>query len=101
MLEITKSATDKIAEYFADKELKPIRIFLQDGECAPSSLALDVDEIKDTDTVFEIDGFQFIVDEDFFIEAQPISIDYNASSGFEFDSELEFEDACTACECCC
>jgi len=100
MLEITKSATDKIAEYFTDKELRPIRIFLQDGECAPSSLALDVDEIKDTDAVFNIDGFQFIVDEDFFIEAQPISIDYTRY-GFEFDSSLEFEDGCTACECCC
>jgi len=97
MLEITKSATDKIAEYFTDKELRPIRIFLQDGECAPSSLALDVDEIKDTDAVFNIDGFQFIVDEDFFIEAQPIRIDYNARSGFQFDCSLEFEEGCSGC----
>jgi Fe-S cluster assembly iron-binding protein IscA len=82
MLEITKSATDKIAEYFIDKEVKPIRVFLHGGGCAPSSLALDVDEIKDTDTVFEIDDLQFIIDEDFFIKAQPISIDYNERSGF-------------------
>ena len=101
MLEITKSATDKIAEYFIDKEVEPIRIFLHEGGCAPSSLALDVDEIRDTDTVFEIDGFQFIIDEDLFIEAQPISIDYNTKSGFQFDSSLEFEDECSACECCC
>ena len=101
MLEITKSATDKIAEYFIDKELKPIRIFLHEGGCAPSSLALNVDEIRETDTVFEIDGFQFIIDEDLFIEAQPISIDYNTRSGFQFDSSLAFEDACSACECCC
>ena len=101
MLEITKSATDKIAEYFIDKEVKPIRIFLHSGGCAPSSLALDIDEIKDTDTVFEIDGFQFIIDEDLFVETQPISIDYNTRSGFQFDSSLVFEDACSACECCC
>ena len=101
MLEITKSATDKIAEYFIDKEVEPIRIFLYEGGCAPSSLALDVDEIRNTDTVFEIDGFQFIIDEDLFIEAQPISIDYNTISGFQFDSSLEFEDECSACECCC
>ena len=82
MLEITKSATDKIAEYFIDKEVEPIRIFLHEGGCAPSSLALDVDEIRDTDTVFEIDDLQFIIDEDFFIKAQPISIDYNERSGF-------------------
>ena len=101
MLEVTKSARDKIAEYFIDKEVKPIRVFLHGGGCAPSSLALDVDEIKDTDTVFEIDDLQFIIDEDFFIKAQPISIDYNERSGFQFDSSLEFEDVCTTCECCC
>jgi Fe-S cluster assembly iron-binding protein IscA len=31
MLEVTKLATDKIAEYFQDKERKPIRIFLNAG----------------------------------------------------------------------
>ena len=101
MLEVTKSARDKIAEYFIDKEVKLIRVFLHGGGCAPSSLALDVDEIKDTDTVFEIDDLQFIIDEDFFIKAQPISIDYNERSGFQFDSSLEFENVCTTCECCC
>jgi Fe-S cluster assembly iron-binding protein IscA len=31
MLEVTKSATDKIAEYLQDKEVMPIRIFLNSG----------------------------------------------------------------------
>jgi len=31
MLKVTKSATDKIAEYFKDREIKPIRIFLNSG----------------------------------------------------------------------
>jgi hypothetical protein len=31
MLEVTKLATDKLNEYFAGKELKPIRIFLNSG----------------------------------------------------------------------
>ena len=97
MLQVTKSAIEKISEYFIDNELKPIRIFLHEGGCAPSSLALDVDEIKDTDAVFEIDGFQFIVDEDLLREAVPIKVDYNRMSGFQFDSELEFEDGCSVC----
>jgi Fe-S cluster assembly iron-binding protein IscA len=96
MLQVTKSAIKKIAEYFKDNELKPIRIFLHEGGCASSSLALDLDEIKDTDTVFDIDGFQFIVDEDLLEEAVPIKIDYTRS-GFQFDSELEFEDTCSVC----
>jgi Fe-S cluster assembly iron-binding protein IscA len=31
MLEITKSATEKIAEYLEGKEVTPIRIFLHSG----------------------------------------------------------------------
>jgi Fe-S cluster assembly iron-binding protein IscA len=31
MLEITKSATEKIAEYLEGREVKPIRIFLNEG----------------------------------------------------------------------
>jgi len=31
MLKVTKKATDKITEYFQDKEVKPIRIFLNSG----------------------------------------------------------------------
>lgn len=100
MLEITKSATNKIAEYFIDKKVKPIRIFLHEGGCATPYLALDVDEIEDTDSIFDIDGFQFIVDEELLGEAAPIKIDFNTRSGFQFASSLEFEDGCT-CECCC
>jgi len=96
MLKVTESAIKKIAEYFKDKGVEPIRIFLHEGGCAPSSLALDVDEIKNTDTVFDIDGFQFIVDEDFLREAEPIKVDYTRSM-FQFDCELEFEDGCAAC----
>jgi Fe-S cluster assembly iron-binding protein IscA len=101
MIEVTKLATDKIAEYFIDKKVKPIRVFLHGGGCAPSSLALDVSEIEETDTVFDIDGFQFIIDENFLKEAEPILIDYHTRSGFQFASSLEFEDVCTTCECCC
>ena len=96
MLEVTKSATEKIAEYFKDKELSPIRIFLHAGGCATPSLAMDLDEPKDTDDVFDIDGFQFIVDRDFLRGAEPIKVDYTRS-GFQFDCSLEFEDGCSAC----
>ena len=47
MLEVTKSATEKIAEYFKDKEVSPIRIFLLAGGCGLSSLAMDLDEPKE------------------------------------------------------
>jgi len=96
MVEVTKSATDKVAEYFKDKPVKPIRIFLHGGGCAMSSLAIDVDEPRVTDYAYDIDGFKFIIDKDFLKEAEPIKIDYTRS-GFQFDCGIEFEAGCSAC----
>ena len=97
MIEITRSAIEKISEYFKDKPLKPVRILLHGGGCAMSSLALDVDKPQDTDDVFDIDGFQFVINRILLKDAAPIKVDYNARSGFQFDSSLEFEDGCSAC----
>ena len=96
MLEVTKSATDKIAEYFKDREISPIRIFLSAGGCGLPSLALDLDEPKDTDDIFDIDGFNFIVDKEFMKEAEPIKVDFTGF-GFQFDCSIEFEEGCSAC----
>ena len=96
MLEVTKSATEKIAEYFKDREISHIRIFLNAGGCGLPSLAMDLDEPKDTDDVFDIDGFTFIVDKEFMKEAEPIKVDFTRS-GFQFDCAIEFEEGCSAC----
>ena len=96
MLEITKSATDKIAEYLKDREVTPIRIFLNAGGCGGPSLAMALDESKDTDQVFDIDGFQFIVDKEFIKEAEPIKVDFTGF-GFQFDCAIEFEEGCSGC----
>jgi Fe-S cluster assembly iron-binding protein IscA len=96
MLEITKSATDKIAEYLKDREVPPIRIFLNTGGCGGPSLAMALDEVKDTDDVFDIDGFKYIVDKEFMKEAEPIKVDFS-EFGFQFDCGIEFEEGCSAC----
>ena len=96
MLEITKSATDKIAEYLKDREVTPIRIFLNAGGCGGPSLAMALDELRDTDNVFEIDGFKFVVDKEFMKEAEPIKVDFTGF-GFQFDCALEFEGGCSGC----
>ena len=77
MIEITKSAIEKISEYFKDNKVKPVRILLHGGGCAMPSLALDVDEPQDTDNVFEIDGFQFVINRILQKDAAPIKVDYN------------------------
>ena len=96
MLEIKKSATEKIAEYLKDKEVTPIRIFLNAGGCGGPSLAMALDEPKDTDDVFDIDGFKYIVDKEFMKEAESIKVDFSGF-GFQIDCGIEFEEGCTGC----
>ena len=96
MLEITKSATDKIVEYLKDWEVKPIRIFLNAGGWGGPSLAMALDEPRDTDIVFDIDGFKYIVDKEFMKEAESIKVDFSGF-GFQFDCAIEFGEGCTAC----
>ena len=95
MLEITKSATEKIAEYLKGREVKPIRIFLNEGGWGGPYLAMALDEPRDTDNVFEIEGFKYIVDKKFMKEAEPIKVDFSGF-GFQFDCGIDFEEGCSA-----
>ena len=59
-----------------------------------------LDEPKDIDSVFDINGFQFIIEKDLLIEARPIKVDF-AHFGFQLDCSLQFDDdGCTACSSC-
>ena len=57
-----------------------------------------LDEPKETDEVFEIDGFQFLVNKDFMAKAQPTKVDF-LGMGFKLDCSLEFSAAggCSGC----
>jgi iron-sulfur cluster assembly protein len=96
MVEVTASATKQIAEYFKDKEIEPIRIFLNEGCCGGPSLAMALDEKKNTDDVFEIDGFTYVVDKLFMEKAKPIKVDY-LEYGFKVDCAIQFSSGCSSC----
>ena len=96
MLKVTKKAIDKIAEYLQDREVKPIRIFLNSGGCGGPGIAMVLDELKDTDDVFDIDGFQFVVDKELLKEAEPITVDFTGF-GFRIDCTIEFQEGCSGC----
>ncbi len=55
-----------------------------------------LDEPKDTDDVFNIDGFQYIVDKNFMGRARPIKIDFLVN-GFQLDCSIDFGAACSSC----
>ncbi len=55
-----------------------------------------LDEPKEADEVFEIDGFKYLVDKEFLKKAKPIKVDF-LEIGFKLTSSLVFEQGCTAC----
>lgn len=55
-----------------------------------------LDETKDTDQVYEVDGFKYIVDSEFIKEAAPIKVDF-LEYGFKVTSNLKLESACGSC----
>ena len=97
MVEVTESATQKIGEYFEGKEISPIRIFLNEGGWGGPSLALALDEQKETDHVYEIEGFTYIVDKDFMDKVKPIKIEF-LDTGFKLTTGMDLGTPCSSCD---
>ena len=74
MIELSDAAKTQIEAYFQGKEPTPIRIFLNSGGWAGPSLAMALDEPKDSDDIFDVKGLKFVVDKEFMERAQTIKI---------------------------
>ena len=98
MLEVRQSATDQIADYFKGRQVSPIRIFLNDGGCCGPSLAMALDEARTEDKVFDIGGFQYLVNNEFLEQAKPIKVDFT-NYGFKISSSLELGCGCSSSGC--
>ena len=61
-------------------------------------MAMALDEPRDSDEIYDIDGFRYIIDKDFGEKAQPIKVDF-MGMGFKLDCGLDFGPAggCAGC----
>ena len=59
-------------------------------------MAMALDEPRDTDSVYDINGFKYLVDKDFMEKATPIKVDFNAF-GFQIVTSINLEAACSSC----
>lgn len=55
-----------------------------------------LDEPKETDDVFDIDKFKFIVDKEFLKQATPIKVDFGGF-GFSITSNIQLNSGCSSC----
>ena len=59
-----------------------------------------LDEPKENDSVFDVDGFQYLVNNDLLVKAKTIKVDY-LQVGFKIDSSMDFgaDSGCSGCSC--
>jgi hypothetical protein len=55
-----------------------------------------LDEPKDADEIYNIDGFKYLVNKDFMERAKPIKVDFE-EVGFKLTSSLKFNESCGGC----
>ncbi|MEA3429521.1 MAG: hypothetical protein U9Q84_10020 [Thermodesulfobacteriota bacterium] len=55
-----------------------------------------LDELKDTDVAYDIDGFKYIVDKEFMEKTKPIKVDFN-QFGFKVTSGIDLGAGCSSC----
>lgn len=48
-----------------------------------------LDEPRDTDKIFNVNGFQFIIDTEFYEKAKPVTVDF-MGYGFRINSSINF-----------
>jgi Fe-S cluster assembly iron-binding protein IscA len=58
-----------------------------------------MDEPKESDATYDIDGFQYIIDNDLQKQAAPVKVDFTGT-GFKIESAMKFEKSSTSCSGC-
>ncbi len=62
-------------------------------------MGMALDEPKESDSVFDIEGFQYLIDKALLEKAKPIKVDF-LNVGFKIDSNLKFGSSSSGCEGC-
>ena len=62
-------------------------------------MAMALDEPRDTDSVFNVNGFQFVIDKDFYEKAKPVTVDF-MGYGFRINSNINLSSGggCGGCQ---
>lgn len=101
MFDLKPAAKEQLDAHFGGKDKEPIRIYLASG-CGGPRLGLALDEKKDTDQVFELEGYTFLVESTLFEQAKPMTVAFDPNMGFTVDSSMVFPEGgggCSSCSC--
>jgi Fe-S cluster assembly iron-binding protein IscA len=95
MLSVTEAAQNIVRDTLAEEKMEaPVRIFLnEDGGCGGPQLAITVSQTKDDDSVFELEGQTYLLNENLYELCGDVEVDYvddGIRKGFIITSEKEF-----------
>ncbi|WP_243310454.1 IscA/HesB family protein [Fundidesulfovibrio agrisoli] len=96
MVTLTAPAKAQLDSYFEQNVKSAIRIFLTSSSCAGPRLTLALDDAKDGDSVHNVDGYDFVVDNELYAEAKPLTVDFSCS-GFQVESSLKLSGGGCSC----
>lgn len=75
IFELSDAARKELEAYFEGKDKEPIRVYLAAGGCSGPRLAMALDEPGADDTVEEIDGFKFCINNELKDQIKSAKID--------------------------
>lgn len=81
LITVTPKAKVLMADYFKDKALQPIRIYVRLGGCGMRTFGIALEAPKRSDAVIEVDGYTYVINRKLLKNVQPIKID---SDGIAF-----------------
>ena len=106
MLEVTEAAVNALTSYLKEQNLdSPIRVYMAQGGCSGTALAMGLDDKKDSDQSFELNGLTFLVAPDLLESVGKLKVDFltqGSQSGFQVSSEKPLPAGPSSCgsSCC-
>lgn len=97
MIEITPRAILLLKDFFKDKEIEPVRIFVKLGGCGIRSFGVAFEKPKNNDEVFSVKGFTFIVEKELLDQLKPIKIDADSISFRISGNGIQPNSGCGTC----
>jgi iron-sulfur cluster assembly accessory protein len=97
---LTSAAVEAVQELFAQQELEgyALRVFIQGGGCSGVQFGMSLENnIRDTDTIFDSQGVQVVVDNtslDYWRGATIDFVDNGLEKGFKIDNPNPVSNGC-------
>jgi uncharacterized protein YneR len=97
MIKVTSRAILLLKDFFGDKEIKPVRIFLKLGGCGIRSFGVAVEKPKKNDEVISVNGYTFIIEKGLWNKVKPIKVDADSISFRISGKGVQSNSGCGTC----